>query len=342
MIRALARTAGGGPARVLVVEDEDTQRALLVAVLRRAGYDAVGVGSGQAALDRIAGGDVDLVLLDLHLPDRRGDSVLELVRASDRTRLLPIIMVSGDATEEERGRALAAGVTDFFPKPFDLDSLVRRVEALVGLKLFADGFEHAEVLLVTLAGMLESRDPYTAGHSERVSRDAEALGFRIGLNESMRNTLRRGGRFHDIGKIAIRDAVLHKEGRLTPAEVAEMRRHPAEGRRVVESLRSLGDSIPVVYHHHEKLDGSGYPDGASGHAVPLLARITAIADVYDALTTARPYRPACRPDEALEIMRREAAKGWWDRGLLEEFRGLVLARGPVPVAPGGPGPLDPA
>lgn len=323
MTRLLSSASGSGPARVLVVEDEDTQRALLVTVLRRAGYRVTGVASAAAALDVIAGGAVDLVLLDLHLPDRRGDAVLEIVRASDRTRLLPIIMVSGDATEEERGRALAAGVTDFLPKPFDLEGLIRRIEVLVGLKFFADGFEHAEVVLVTLAGMLDARDPYTAGHSERVARHAEGLGRRIGLRDETCRTLRRGGLFHDIGKIAIRDAVLHKEGRLTPTEMTEMRRHPAEGRRVVEALNSLEDTIPIVYHHHEKLDGSGYPDGVGGEGVPLVARITAIADVFDALTTARPYRRACDSAEALEILRREAERGWWDRDLLDEFRGLV-------------------
>lgn len=329
MIRALQKSPGLGMARVLVVEDEATQRELLVTVLGRAGYDVVGVGSAESALEVIAAGDVDLVLLDLHLPDGHGGSVLEILRASDRTRLLPIIIVSGDATEEEHRRALAAGVTDFLHKPFDLEGLIRRIEALVRLKLFADGFEHAEVVLVTLAGMLDARDPCTAGHSERVSRHAEALGRRIGLDEDTCGTLRRGGLFHDIGKIAVRDAVLHKEGRLTPTEMAEMQRHPAEGRRVVQALHTLEDTIPIVYHHHEKLDGSGYPEGLSGDAVPLVARIASIVDVFDALTTSRPYRPAFGRATAIEILQREAARGWWDRALVREFREMVVAERPV-------------
>jgi len=332
MIPPARRTAPHVQPRILVVEDDPTQRSLLVAALHRSGFDPVGVESAQDALDALARGGTDLILLDLHLPDRGGDDVLAIVRGSERTRLLPIIMVSGDATEAERSRALAAGVTDFLQKPFDYPGLVEPIGALVNLKLFTDQLEQAENVLITLAGMIDARDPCTAGHSQRVARFASALGSRIGLTGRECETLRRGGLFHDIGKIAVRDAVLLKNGRLTDDERAEMQRHPVEGRRVIGSLQSLADTIPIVYHHHEKLDGSGYPDGLDGEAIPRLARIAAIADVFDALTTVRPYRGACDRREALELMRREAARGWWDRDLLEEFRGLLLSGEPLDAA----------
>lgn len=318
---ASAPDTGG---RVLVVDDEVAVRMLLRALLERDGHEVTEAGSVAEARERLAGVSVDLVLLDLNLPGgQSGSTLLEELRAAPGTRLLPVVMITGTGTRDHKLAALRAGVTDFLAKPFEAEELRARVRALVRLKRFSDELEDAERVIIALARTIDARDPYTRGHSERVSHYAALLAERIGLSAADVAAARRGALFHDIGKIAIRDSVLLKPGRLTPAEFDEIKRHPMAGREIVEHLRTLAYALPIVTHHHERWDGSGYPDGLSGESIPLLARVTSVADVFDALTTERPYRGASSTEEALTIIDDEARRGWWDRRLLEEFRRLV-------------------
>jgi putative two-component system response regulator len=208
-------------------------------------------------------------------------------------------------------------------KPFAAEELLARLKSLVQMKRFTDALEHAEHVIVALARAIDARDPYTARHSERVSTYAGRLGAATGLTGLDLEAVRRGGLFHDIGKIAIRDAVLLKPARLTPEEFAEIRRHPVVGRELLSGMKTLAFALDVVYGHHERLDGSGYPDGVAGESIPLTARVTTIADIYDALTTARVYRAALTRAEALTIMGEEARRGWWDPRLLDVFRGVL-------------------
>ena len=313
----------GTPPEILLVEDDAALRNLLTSMLCGMGYGVRAVGTIADAIEHVGAAPPDLVMLDLHLPDGSGHHLLETVRAFPRTRFLPVIMMTGLGTRADRLRALGAGVTDFLTKPFDPEELTTRIRALLQLKSFADRLEEAEEVIVALARSIDARDPYTAGHSERVSRYATRLAIRIGLSEAEGAAVQRGGLFHDIGKIAIRDAVLLKPDRLTEAEYEEMKQHPVQGGRLIGHLQTLASTMPVVYHHHERLDGSGYPDGLSGDQIPMVARVTTIADVFDALTTARPYRPAFTFEEALAIMNNEARKGWWDPALLAEFSPLA-------------------
>jgi cyclic di-GMP phosphodiesterase len=206
-------------------------------------------------------------------------------------------------------------------KPFAAEELLARLKSLVRMKRFTDALEHAEHVIVALARAIDARDPYTAQHSERVSTYAGRLGAAIGLKDLDLEAVRRGGLFHDIGKIAVRDAVLLKAARLTPEEFAEIRRHPVVGRELLSGMKTLAFALDVVYGHHERLDGSGYPDGVAGESIPLTARVTTIADIYDALTTARVYRAALTRTDALAIMETEARRGWWDPRLLDAFPG---------------------
>lgn len=308
------------PARILVVEDDTQVRSLLTQMLRTLGYVVHGAGCSREALAEIDAAPPDLVLLDLHLPDGCGQSILEQIRNDGRARFLPVIMLTGHSTRAERLQALATGVSDFMSKPFDSEELTVRIEALLRLKSFTDRLEEAEQVIVALARAIDARDPYTAGHSERVAEYAELLGRRIGLGAQDLATLRRGSLFHDVGKIAVCDDVLRKVGRLTVPEIAEMRRHPVEGRVLIQHLRTLTAAVPIIYHHHEKLDGSGYPGGLGGEEIPGLVRVVSIADVYDALTSPRPYRSAYPQAEALQIMEEEARREWWDVELLREFK----------------------
>jgi len=178
-------------------------------------------------------------------------------------------------------------------------------------------------VLFTLAHAIEARDPYTRGHCERLAEMSALLGYKLGLSEENITALRRAGIVHDIGKVAVPDAILLKPGPLSADEAEVMRKHPVVGERICAPLRTFGLVLPIIRHHHEKHDGSGYPDGLRGGEIPLTAAILQLADVYDALTTDRPYRKASTQAVALKIMEEEATLGWWDREMFDAFREMV-------------------
>jgi putative two-component system response regulator len=309
-----------------VVDDEPPVRTLLRRFLETSGYAVAEVGTGADALERIRTDPPDLVFLDLQLPDSSGHSVLEAIRAEPATRLLPVVMLTGLATSEQKKRAYELGVTDFLAKPFAPDELLPRVRSLVLLKQFADEHDHAESMIATLARTIDARDPYTAGHSARVARYAEMIARRLDFEATSILELRRGALFHDLGKIAVPDGVLMKAGPLTAEEREVIQRHPVVGGELLAPMKTMAKSLPIVRHHHEKLDGSGYPDGLSGADLPLAVRIVTIADIYDALTTKRVYREALSPETAYEIFDGEIRRGWWDREVLRELQAALAER----------------
>jgi len=309
--------------RILIVEDDDQVRTLLAFLLSQNRYAAITAQSGEEALERMKESVPDLVLLDVHLPGLSGHDVLREIRAREHGQLLPVVMMTGWVSRQEKLEAIAAGVTDFIVKPFDPEEMVARVRSLVRLKGLTDVLEEATQVVIALAKAIDARDAYTAGHSERVSLFATMLGERVGLCESDLRVVREGGLFHDIGKIAIRDSVLLKPGPLSAEEFEEIKRHPVLGRDLIAHMKTLAPTLPVVYHHHEHCDGSGYPDGITAEAIPLVAQIISVADIYDGMTSLRPYRRAMHRDEALGIMQNEVRKGWWDGELVEEFRGVM-------------------
>jgi putative two-component system response regulator len=312
-----------GRASILVVDDDQQIRALIIRLLRPMGHSVVEAGSAEEAQEKLRTTSPDLVLLDMQLPGKSGHDLLAEIRSDPHTRLVPVVMITGAATHETKLKAIEAGVTDFIAKPFSPEELAARVRALLELKFVTDALEDAEQVIISLARTIDARDRYTYGHSARVSLYAGLLGERIGLEGRTLATVRRGGLFHDFGKIAVRDAVLLKPAKLTAEEYAEIKRHPTEGRDLLQNMKTLLHAMPVVYHHHERMDGSGYPDGISGDAIPITARVTTIVDVFDALTTARVYRGALAREDTLGIMADEVRKGWWDGRLLDEFRGVL-------------------
>jgi cyclic di-GMP phosphodiesterase len=319
-------SGAGPPSRrgsVLVIDDDPHIRGLIARLLGPAGYDVDEAATGEDGLTRLRDRHHDLVLLDMQLQDASGHDVLTAIRAEPRTRLTPVVMITGAATHHHKLKAIEAGVTDFLAKPFSPEELSVRVRALLELKLVTDALEDAEEVIVSLARTIDARDRYTYGHSARVSLYAGLLGERIGLEPERLSTVRRGGLFHDFGKIAVRDNVLLKPGTLTDDEYAEIKRHPTDGRDLLRNMKTLAHALDIVYHHHERMDGSGYPAGLAGESIPLVARVTTIADIFDALTTARVYRGALSREEASSIMSDEVRKGWWDGRLWDEFRGVL-------------------
>lgn len=315
--------SGVTPAAILVVDDEEPVRRLLFSVLGPAGYRLFEAGSAEEAEAMLSGVAPDVVVLDVNLPGRSGHDFLRRLRSDPAARLLPVVMLTGTPTVMDRLSAIDEGVTDFLSKPFSPDELLARVRSLVRTKRYTDALEDAENVIVALARTVDARDPSTQRHSERVALYGGLLAAEIGLSGDDLRAVRHGGLFHDIGKIAVRDAVLLKPGRLTPEEYEEVKRHPAEGRLLLQGMRSVAYALDVVMSHHERLDGSGYPEGLLGESIPLTARVITIADIYDALTTPRPYRPALSRDDALREMAEEVARGWWDPRLFREFRALV-------------------
>lgn len=316
-------------ALVLIVDDDAQVRGLLRRLLATAGYAVEEVSTANDALDRIRAEPPDLVLLDLNLPDRSGHDVLESVRSDPATRLLPVVMITGAASSAERLRAQSEGVTDFLTKPFSSEELLPRVRALVMLKRFADEHEHAEKVILTLAKTIDARDPYTAGHSGRVAEYADRLAIRMGLEIEARNEMRRGALFHDLGKIVIPDAVLHKPGALTPEEREIVEEHPSVGHELLSPMKTMRKTLPVVRSHHERLDGSGYPEGLSGSDIPMPVRIVTVSDIFDALTTDRAYRGALSIETAFDILRDGVRRGWWDRDVLEILEAAVTEEGRI-------------
>jgi putative two-component system response regulator len=312
-----------GSGTILVVDDDEHIRGLITRLLRPLRHSIVEAGSAEEAQEKLAGISPDLVILDMQMPGKSGHDLLSEIRANPRTRLIPVVMITGAATHELKLKAIQSGVTDFIAKPFSPEEIVARARALMELKFATDALEDAEQVIVSLARTIDARDRYTYGHSARVSLYAGLLGERIGLEDRALAAVRRGGLFHDFGKIAVRDAVLLKPAKLTGEEYAEIQRHPREGRNLLQNMKTLTNAMAVVYHHHERMDGSGYPDGLSGEAIPVTARVTTIADVFDALTTARVYRGALSRGDALDIMRDEVRKGWWDGRILDELLGVL-------------------
>ncbi len=324
--------------RIMVIDDDDQVRRLLKRLLTPAGYTVEEFGTADEALVRIRVEPPDLVLLDLNLPDRNGHEVLEVIRSDPATRLLPVVMLTGMATTSEKIRAQAEGVTDFVAKPFSPEELLPRVRALVMLKQFADEHEHAEHVILTLAKTIDARDSYTAGHSGRVAEYADRIAAEMGLEPSARSDMRRGALFHDLGKIVIPDAVLRKPGALTAQERAIIEEHPAVGNDLLSPMRTMRRTLSVVYYHHERLDGSGYPTGISGADIPMAVRIVTIADIFDALTTDRAYRGALRVETAFEILHEGVGRGWWDGDAVDLLCGVVDANGVLVPEAGAAGP----
>ncbi|HUO34786.1 MAG TPA: HD domain-containing phosphohydrolase [Candidatus Acidoferrum sp.] len=311
--------------KILIVDDESAARWALETLLRREGFEVRDASSGEKALEECASFRPDLILLDILMPGLNGFEVCRRIKATPETRLTPVVLITGLSDTHDRIEGIDAGADDFLSKPIDMNELLARTRSLLRIKQFTDELENAEVVLESLALSIEARDPYTRGHCDRLAKMAVGLGTRLRLPTDELKALRQGGIVHDIGKVVVPDAILLKPGPLTPEEVMIIRKHPEAGEKICAPLKTFRLVLPIIRHHHEKFDGSGYPDRLRGDEIPLTARILQLADVYDALTTDRVYRKAGTSEQALDIMEQEAGLGWWDRSLFDEFRSMVRA-----------------
>ena len=316
---------------VLVVDDQPENLRLLRRILEREGFNVVEVADAAGAVAAVGHAAPDVVLMDIRMPAHNGFSLCRELKERPATRLVPVVLMTAQWQRSDRLRAIQAGADDFVTKPINPQELTARLHSLARLKRFTDELEHAEHLIVSLAMTIEARDAYTEGHCQRLATYASAIGRTIGLSSAEVSALERGGYLHDLGKIAIPDAILLKDGLLGRDEFETMKQHPLIGERLCGQLRTLAPVRPIIRHHHERLSGSGYPDGLRGDQIPLLAQIMAIVDVFDALTTVRPYRGPVSTEAAIDELKAEVARGLHREDLVDTLAALVASGGIVPA-----------
>jgi cyclic di-GMP phosphodiesterase len=316
--------------RILIVDPDDGSRQHIADTLADLTHQLIQVSSTEEALRAITAQPVDLVMVDVKSPDIGGLAFCQILRRNPSTAIVPIFIHATPADRDLEVQASSAGADEFFITPLKPTALHARVHATLRLKSMMESLDNSETVLFSLARSVEDRDPDLGQHCQRLALMASAMGLALGLPAAAIRSLQHGGYLHDIGKIGIPDRVLFKAGPLTPDEWEIMRSHVVRGERICACMKSLAPVLPIIRHHHEKFDGTGYPDGLKGEQIPLLARILQVVDIYDALTTERPYKRAYSPDEALAIMRDETKKGWRDPFLVEVFADLLpMFRQPV-------------
>ncbi|HEX5692486.1 MAG TPA: HD domain-containing phosphohydrolase [Roseiflexaceae bacterium] len=306
------------PGRIMIVDDSRDVADALAALLRLSGHTVELFDDGARALAAIAQRPPELVILDVQMPNLDGYAVCAELKRAPATWGIPVIMVTVEGEREARLQGIAVGADDYLSKPVDARELELRVTALLRNKRRQDGLEPAEAVIFALARTVEAKDAYTEGHLRRLEHYAEAIGRQLFLGDEVLIALRYGALLHDVGKVGVDEMIIRKGGPLTPAEYHVMQQHSLIGERIVQPLRLAAAVGPIVRHHHERWDGRGYPDGLAGDAIPLGARIVAVADAFDAMTTQRPYNRAMSFDEALDRLR-EGAGTYWDPHVVGVF-----------------------
>ena len=308
---------------ILVVDDQPGIAGLMSQLLGMRGYEVVTAANAEEAEAEIRRHAPDLILSDVMMPGKSGYELCRELKDNPATRLIPFVLITGLSDSGDKVRGIESGADDFLNKPVLAEELIARVKSLLRLKDFTDELETADSVLCTLGLIVEGRDPYTEGHCERLAVHAADLGRHLGLDEDSIVALKRGGYLHDLGKVAVPDEILKKGTNLAPEEWVIMKLHPITGENICKPLKSLRLVLPIIRHHHEHSDGSGYPDGLRAGEIPLLPRVLQVADVYDALRTARPYKPALSHDQAAQTMQEEASRGLWDADLVAEYFSML-------------------
>jgi putative two-component system response regulator len=312
-----------------VVDDHPLNLELIEGCLADVDCRVITATDGVEALELFRTQHPDLLLLDVMMPRMDGYEVCQRIKESPEGKLLPVVMVTALGQIADRVRGLEVGADDFIVKPIERVELVARVRSLLRVKQLYDRLDDAQRTIFALARAVEAKDSLTEAHTERVGINARRLGSAVGLPEETLDDLLWGGVIHDIGKIGVPDSILLKPGPLTPDEFGVMKLHVFTGEEIARPLRSARDLLPIIRHHHERIDGAGYPDGLAGDKIPLPARIVAICDAFDALLSDRPYRKGLTYRAALETLSAGAGTQW-DAELVRVF--LTLVSEPLPEA----------
>ncbi|MDH4099395.1 MAG: response regulator [Nitrospirota bacterium] len=315
------------PSRILIVDDNRQNVELLKTYISAEGYEVDEAYDGEEALSKVTENPPDLILLDIMMPKVNGYDVCARLKADEKTRFIPVIMVTALSDLEDKIKGLDAGTDDFISKPFNRHELLARVRSLLRIRHYYADLDHSQDIIITLALAVEAKDPYTRGHSERVADFAQKLAKALGLSVKDQDIVHKAGLLHDIGKIGVSESYLHKPGPLSREEREIIRDHPVRGEAICQPLKSLKHLLPAIRHHHERYNGTGYPDGLKGEEIPLMARILAIADIYDALTSDRPYRVGLPNDKAMDILKSEADQQYWDPAIVHVLVDCIKEKG---------------
>jgi len=308
----------------VLIAGNGLRATVLAESLTRDGFAVTSVNDGLAAVDSLKRWTFDAAMLDHNLPGLDGPDVCRLVKRDQGTRLLPVVMLVPDrVSQEDRLNWIEAGADHIVSIPIDLRELITKLRVLARQKRYTDDLEHASSVMTALSTMIEARDRYTEGHCHRMANYAAMLGRRMGLTGHEIHVLRRGSFLHDIGMLAVPDTVVLKPSRLEPNERLLIQSHTVIGESFIANLQSLQPVRSIVRHHHERRDGSGYPDGLHGDAIPLSAQIVGLVDVFEAMTSPRPYQRTASPREAIAILHQHAKQGWHSESLVDEFTRMM-------------------
>ena len=304
---------------VLVVDDVQPNLELMEAVFQKAGLQVHAALGAEAALDVYTSHQIDIAILDVMMPGINGFELCRRLKNFSEKEFIPVVLVTALNDKRNRLTGLEAGADDFISKPFDTQELLTKIRSLLKQKELHAQLDHSENIIFSLVITLEARDHYTKGHSTRVGDLANEFGAFLGFPGKDLSVLKKAGILHDIGKMGLSEAILKKPAALTPEESEEIRRHPTLGEEICRPLKSMKDILPGIRHHHERWDGNGFPDNLSGDAIPLMARILAILDTFDAMVSIRPYRGKRSIEEALVVIEKERFSGQWDPELTGVF-----------------------
>jgi putative two-component system response regulator len=312
-------------ANILIVDDEPANLKLMNALLQVNGYTIFQATSGEEALQVVVRENIDLILLDIMMPGMDGYEVCSLLKKTEATRAIPIILLTALDSVEAKVKGIEKGADDFITKPPDRAELLARIKALIRLKKANSNLTSIENVLTSLANIIEAKDSYTEGHIQRVATMAMEIGKRFGMQRHELESLKLGGILHDIGKIGVPGQILNKPSKLNDGEWEVMKKHVQTGYKICLPLqKNLGPALEIIRHHHERLDGSGYPDGLTKDQLSLPVRIMAVVDMYDALTTRRSYRKAISSEKSLDIVEQEARAGKLDPAVVEELKYFLI------------------
>lgn len=304
---------------VLVVDDLWSNLELMEAVFNNAGFEVFSALDASSALSIFESHKIDIAILDVMMPEMDGFELCRRLKFMTEKKFFPVILLTALTDRQSRITGLECGADDFISKPFDARELTIRARSLIKLKTLQDELEHSENVILTLAVALEARDPYTRGHSTRVGEISMAFASFLGFGKKEQEHMKKAGILHDIGKIGVSTDLLCKNGRLTSEELEAIKRHTIIGEEICKPLVSVRGILPVIRSHHERWDGSGFPDGLSGESIPVNARMLSIADAFDAMVSQRPYRAGRSLKIAIEVLRTEQYSGQWDPYLVDRF-----------------------
>jgi putative two-component system response regulator len=305
---------------VLVVDDVSANLELMEAVFQRAGYTVHMASGANPAIDIFNNYSIDIAILDVMMPGINGFELCSKLKNLTDKFFFPVILLTALNDKKSRITGIECGADDFISKPFDVLELLTKVKSLLKLKELHEELDHSENIIFSLIIAMEANDYYTKGHSTRVGDLAKEFGSFLGFPEKELEILKKAGILHDIGKIGFSEKILRKPAGLTEEETKIIRKHPLIGESICRPLLSMQSVLPAIRSHHERWDGNGYPDMLRGDDIPLMARILAILDSYDAMASIRPYRDKRTTDYVLSVIAKEQYDGQWD----PELTGLFL------------------